>query len=43
MTLVEHSVYTPRVDYTPPVPEWKTSEKYRDALPARDRLPHDKT
>ena len=43
MTLVEHSVYTPRVDHTPPVPEWKASEKYRDVLPGRDRLPHDKT
>jgi uncharacterized protein len=43
MTLVEHSVYTPRVDHTPPVPEWKTSAKYRDVLPERDRLARDKS
>jgi hypothetical protein len=38
MTLTEHSVYTPRVDHTPPVPEWKTRESYRDVLPPRDRM-----
>jgi predicted pyridoxine 5'-phosphate oxidase superfamily flavin-nucleotide-binding protein len=37
MQLVEHSVYAPRPDYTPPVPAWKTFEVFRDALPARDR------
>ena len=37
MQLVEHSVYAPRSDYTPPVPAWKTSDSYRDSLPARDR------
>jgi hypothetical protein len=37
MELVEHSVYAPRPEYTPPVPGWKKSEKYRDALPPRDR------
>lgn len=37
MQLVEHSVYAPRPEHTPPVPEWKKSTKYRDALPARDR------
>lgn len=39
MQLVEHSVYAPRSDYTPPVPDWKTQPKYRDALPLRDRTP----
>jgi predicted pyridoxine 5'-phosphate oxidase superfamily flavin-nucleotide-binding protein len=37
MQLVEHSVYAPRPDYTPPVPAWKTFDSFRDALPARDR------
>lgn len=37
MQLVEHSVYTPRPDYTPPVPAWKTFDVLRDALPRRDR------
>jgi hypothetical protein len=37
MELVEHSVYAPRPEYTPPVPGWKKSDKYRDALPPRDR------
>jgi predicted pyridoxine 5'-phosphate oxidase superfamily flavin-nucleotide-binding protein len=39
MQLVEESVHTPRPDYTPPVPGWKTSEAFQDALPERDRLP----
>jgi hypothetical protein len=37
MQLVEHSVYAPRSDYTPPVPAWKTFETFRDYLPTRDR------
>jgi predicted pyridoxine 5'-phosphate oxidase superfamily flavin-nucleotide-binding protein len=37
MQLVEHSVHAPRPEYTPPTPAWKASEKFRDALPARDR------
>ncbi len=37
MQLVEHSVYAPRTDYTPPVPAWKTFDVFRDALPPRDR------
>ncbi len=37
MLLVEHSIYAPRANYAPPVPEWKKAEKYRDALPERDR------
>ncbi|MCB1692620.1 MAG: pyridoxamine 5'-phosphate oxidase family protein [Pseudomonadales bacterium] len=37
MRLLEHSVYAPRPDYSPPVPEWKRYEVLRDALPARDR------
>ena len=37
MRLAEHSVYAPRPDYVPPVPEWKKSAEFRDSLPARDR------
>ena len=37
MQLVEHSVHAPRPDYIPPVPQWKTFDVFRDALPARDR------
>ena len=36
MQFVEHSVYAPRLDYTPPVPAWKTFESFRDSLPPRD-------
>lgn len=35
--VVEHSAHSPRPDYTPPVPAWKGFERFRDALPARDR------
>lgn len=41
MKLVEYSTFAPRTDYTPPVPEWKTFDEFRDALPKRDR-PGDK-
>jgi len=37
MKLVEYSTHSPRTDYEPPVPAWKTFEAFRDALPARDR------
>ena len=37
MQMVELSAYVPQPDYTPPVPEWKTFDEFRDALPARDR------
>jgi predicted pyridoxine 5'-phosphate oxidase superfamily flavin-nucleotide-binding protein len=37
MQLGEHSVYAPRPEYTPPIPAWKTSDAFRDSLPARDR------
>jgi predicted pyridoxine 5'-phosphate oxidase superfamily flavin-nucleotide-binding protein len=37
MQLVEESVYAPRVQYTPPVPAWKTFDVFKDALPPRDR------
>jgi hypothetical protein len=33
MQMVEASVYAPRPDYTPPVPEWKTKPDYCDVLP----------
>jgi uncharacterized protein len=37
MQLVEYSTYSPRPDYVPPIPAWKTFDTFRDALPARDR------
>lgn len=37
MQLMEHSAYAPRPDYEPPVPDWKTRDEFRDALPPRDR------
>lgn len=37
LQLVEHSVYAPRPEYTPPEPAWKSSDRFRDALPDRDR------
>ena len=37
MAIVEHSVYAPRSDYTPPVPAWKTFDVFKDSLPERDR------
>ena len=33
--LVDNSVYAPRPDYTPPVPEWKTMDMFKDYLPPR--------
>ncbi len=33
MELVDHSVYAPRPDYAPPVPEWKTMDLFKDYLP----------
>lgn len=38
MSLIEHSVYTPRREADPPVPAWKTFEVFRDYLPKRDRV-----
>ena len=37
MQLVEESVHSPRPDYTPPIPAWKTFDEFKDALPPRDR------
>ena len=37
MNLVEHSIYAPTTGHTPPVPGWKNDERFRDALPSRDR------
>jgi uncharacterized protein len=33
MQLVEYSAYAPRLEYEPPVPEWKRMEVFSDALP----------
>ena len=35
MQLVDHSVYAPRRGHTPPEPDWKRMEEFRDALPRR--------
>lgn len=43
MQMVEHSVYAPRPDYTPPVPAWKGFDSFKDALPARDRSDNGKS
>jgi predicted pyridoxine 5'-phosphate oxidase superfamily flavin-nucleotide-binding protein len=37
MQLIEHSVYAPRPEYTPPGAVWKAYDAFRDSLPARDR------
>jgi uncharacterized protein len=36
MELQEHSVYAPRPEHEPPIPDWKRKPAYRDALPERD-------
>ena len=36
MELQEHSVYAPRAEHEPPIPDWKRRPEYRDALPERD-------
>ncbi len=36
MELTEHSVYAPRPEHTPPVPDWKRMEIFRDYLPRTD-------
>lgn len=36
MELQEYSVYAPRADHAPPIPDWKKKPAYRDALPERD-------
>jgi len=33
MKLVEYSVYAPKAEYEPPVPDWKKMAVFRDALP----------
>ncbi len=36
MVLDEYSVYAPRREHEPPIPDWKRNPAYRDALPQRD-------
>lgn len=36
MNLVEHSVYAPKPDHTPPEPDWKRVDVFRDFLPRRN-------
>jgi hypothetical protein len=43
MQMVETSIYSPRPDYSPPAPAWKTFDVFRDALPARDRRDDENT
>jgi hypothetical protein len=38
MHLVELSSYVPQLNYTPPIPEWKKFDDFRDALPDRDQV-----
>jgi predicted pyridoxine 5'-phosphate oxidase superfamily flavin-nucleotide-binding protein len=38
MHLVDYSVYVPQANYTPPIPEWKKFDDFRDALPERDQM-----
>jgi predicted pyridoxine 5'-phosphate oxidase superfamily flavin-nucleotide-binding protein len=33
MHLIEHSIYAPKPDHTPPEPDWKRMTEFRDALP----------
>jgi predicted pyridoxine 5'-phosphate oxidase superfamily flavin-nucleotide-binding protein len=40
MHIIRYSVYTPRLGYTPPEPEWKQMEEFRDALPGDHSKPH---
>lgn len=35
MQMVEHSVYVPCLDHTPPEPDWKGMPEFRDELPRR--------
>jgi predicted pyridoxine 5'-phosphate oxidase superfamily flavin-nucleotide-binding protein len=35
MQLVERSIYAPRPDYDPPVPDWKRMQVFKDALPRK--------
>ncbi len=38
MHLVELSAYVPQANYKPPIPEWKKTDDFRDALPHRDQV-----
>ena len=37
MQLVQHSVYAPGPDHTPPEPDWKRRTEFADALPKRPK------
>jgi predicted pyridoxine 5'-phosphate oxidase superfamily flavin-nucleotide-binding protein len=37
MHLLELSAYVPQAEYTPPIPDWKKFDDFRDALPDRDK------
>jgi len=39
MQMVERSVYAPRPDYEPPVPDWKRMPVFEDALPKEQPAP----
>jgi uncharacterized protein len=39
MRLIEHSVYVPRANYTPPVPAGKQWEEFREVLPRSEAIP----
>ena len=38
MQLVELSTYVPKENYSPPIPQWKKYDEFRDALPERDQI-----
>jgi predicted pyridoxine 5'-phosphate oxidase superfamily flavin-nucleotide-binding protein len=38
MKLVELSEYVPKANFTPPIPDWKKYDDFRDALPERDQV-----
>jgi len=38
MKLVELSEYVPKANFTPPIPDWKKFDDFRDALPERDQV-----
>ncbi|MGZ3621858.1 MAG: pyridoxamine 5'-phosphate oxidase family protein [Ktedonobacteraceae bacterium] len=40
MHLLEHSVYVPRLNYTPPVPQWKKKWVFRGVLPRMKKKFH---
>jgi predicted pyridoxine 5'-phosphate oxidase superfamily flavin-nucleotide-binding protein len=36
MQQLDHSIYAPRIDHTPPEPDWKRMEVFRDVIEERE-------